>query len=130
MNQKTPYILVLIGVILGFFVSLLNIFKYFLFKSEMFGLFSDFYSLSGFDFDILLKISLIMSFIGILFSIILIFYVVKISKNPVKKDFIIITVLGGVGALLGMGIGGILVLVGGIIGITKSNESEEKTAEF
>jgi hypothetical protein len=38
-------------------------------------------------------------------------------------DCIITTILGGLGIFLGMGLGGILVLIGGIMGIVRSNKS-------
>jgi hypothetical protein len=76
----------------------------------------------GVNFGAVMSWTLISSIIGFILSIVLIFYVVKISKTPTKTDFIVTTVLGGLGMFLGMGLGGILVLIGGIVGIAKFNK--------
>ncbi|MFP4403511.1 MAG: hypothetical protein ACLFPJ_04125 [Candidatus Woesearchaeota archaeon] len=120
MKSKIPFILTLIGIILGFFGSIFGIIHYLLFKTIN-QEFDNFFSSFGFNFELLLKFNLITSIIGIIICFILIFYIKKLKKNPTKTDYIIITFLGGFGIILGMGIGGILILIGGIIGIIKNN---------
>ena len=120
MKSKAAFVLVLIGVILGFIGSLWGIGSYFLYKNIDNAGLLQMIGVSG-VFNNLLILSLIGSVIGVILSIILIFYLVKISKGPSKTDFIVITVLGALGIFLGMGLGGILVLIGGIVGIVKSN---------
>ncbi len=122
MKSKTPYILTLIGVILGFITSFITILQYFFFKSFGQDFVNSFFNGIEFNINIILNFILISSILGLLFSVILTFYVVRLSKNPTKKDFIVTIVLGSLGALIGMGIGGILVLIGGIIGIVKLEE--------
>lgn len=123
MKSKAPFVLVLIGVIYGFFMSLLGIVQYFIFTSVDQGFFSGFSEVFGVDFEVILLWGLISSIIGLILSLALIFYVVKLASNPAKTDCIVTTALGGLGIFLGMGLGGILVLIGGIIGIVKSNKS-------
>jgi len=121
MQSKTSFILVLIGVIIGF-ISSLGVFflNFFVLKS-----FSQSPLNVGYvNYDALMKWNLIASIIGFCLSIILIFYVLKLARYPTKIDFIVTTVLGGLGFFLGMGLGGILVVIGGIGGIVKSNEPE------
>ncbi len=120
MKSKAAFVLVLIGVILGFLGSLWGIGSYFLYKNiDDTGLLQ-LMGASGIFKNILI-LSLVGSIIGIVLSIILIFYLVKIAKEPSRMDFIIVTILGALGTFLGMGLGGILVLIGGIIGIVKAN---------
>lgn len=128
MKSKAPFVLALIGLIVGGLFSLFGIFHYFIFKSlsqqEFFKELFDVFSAMGINFEVMLLWSLISSIIGLIISLALIFFVVKIAKNPNKRDFIIMTVLGGLGIFLGMGLGGILVGIGGIIGIVKSSKSD------
>ena len=118
---KTPFIWALIGVIIGVLSSLSTIGNYFLYKTlegkEYFG---QFLSQFGANFDSLIIWSLISGIIGLVISVALIFYLVKITKKPAKNDYIVVTVLGALGGFIGMGFGGFLVLIGGIIGITRS----------
>jgi hypothetical protein len=124
MKSKAPFVWALIGVIFGFFESLMRIGQYFMAKSLNQRLSGNLFNFAGLDLGVIMIWSLILSIIGLILSIALIFYVVKLAKNPTKKDYIVTTVLGGLGLFLGMGLGGILVLVGGIIGIVKSNKPE------
>ena len=130
MESKTPYIFVLIGVILGFLGSMSGFGQYFIFKSVNQGqggffseFFSGFFNQVGVNFGNILIWILISSIVGLILSIILIFYAIKFSKGPTEMDCIITTILGGLGIFLGMGLGGILVLIGGIMGIVRSNKS-------
>ena len=120
MKSKAPFIWTLIGVIIGFFGSLMGIYQYFMFKSMDQGFFGSFLNATGANFTW----NLISSIIGLILSVVLIFYVVKLAKNPAKTDCIVTTVLGGLGVFLGMGLGGVLVVVGGVVGIVKSNKPE------
>ena len=124
MKSKAPFVWTLIGVIFGFFGSLMGIGQYFMFKSMDQGFFSGFFNAAGVNFGAVMMWNLISSIIGLILSLALIFYVVKLARNPTKTDCIVTTVLGGLGVFLGMGLGGILVVIGGIIGIVKSNKPE------
>ena len=124
MKSKAPFVWVLIGVIFGFFSSLTGIGRYFMFKSANQGIFTGFFNAVGINFEAVLIWTLISSIIGLVLSIALIFYVIKLARNPTKTDCIVSTVLGGLGIFLGMGMGGVLVLIGGIVGIVKSNKPE------
>lgn len=65
---------------------------------------------------------LITAIIGILVSLVLAVYLVKVIKNPKKNDFIVIAVLGIIGILLNSVIGGILIIVGGIVGYRRHSQ--------
>ncbi|MBR9705289.1 hypothetical protein GOV12_07790 [Candidatus Pacearchaeota archaeon] len=123
MKSKSQIILILIGVILGLLFSILGIGNYFWFKSMNQELKNEFISLIGINLELMVLWSLISSIIGLVLSIIIIFYIIRIIRNPTKIDFIVITVLGCLGLFFSMSVGGILVLIGGIIGIVKSNKS-------
>jgi hypothetical protein len=117
MKSKIPFILVLIGDILGFLGSLYSIGTYFLFTS-MEDEFGQIYQMMGFNFKALMLLSLVAAVFGLLLSLCLIYYVVRINKTPTRTDFIVTAILGGIGVFT-MGLGGILVLVGGIVGVVK-----------
>ena len=121
MKSKTPFVWTLIGVIFGVLGSLSGIMKYFVVQSTDQG-FSDIFNAFGVNIEKLMMIQLIMSIVGLLLSLALIYYVIKLAKNPTRKDYIVTTVLGGLGMFIGMGFGGILVLIGGIIGILNTNK--------
>jgi len=125
MKSKAAFVLVLIGLILGSLGAVYGVLNYFLFQNFGSALFNVFGNEVGGELQEgigkILIWSLISSIIGIILSIILIFYTVKIARDPTKGDFIITTILGGLGIFLGLGIGGILILIGGIIGIVNSN---------
>ncbi len=122
MKTKAPFIFALVGVILGFVFSLIGFLQYFLFRNYYQGFFSEFFNASGMDFSAILTWMLISSIIGMILSLILIFYVVRLSREPDKKDCIVTLVLGSLGIFLGMGFGGILVVVGGITGIIHASD--------
>ncbi|MBU0760576.1 MAG: hypothetical protein KJ600_06425 [Nanoarchaeota archaeon] len=118
MKSKAPFVLVLIGVILGLLLSLMRIVSYFVLKRIDWSVSDSLQMFEG-----LMLWHLILSITGIILSLVLIFYVVRIGKKLTRKDSIVVTVLGGLGIFLGLGIGGVLVLIGGIIGIVKSDKS-------
>lgn len=117
--SKVPFILILIGVILGGLAELSRVFSYFIIKyakSEI----PDAFATLGMDISIFTTWMLVSGLLGVLITIILIFYLIKIKNNPVKKSFIIITILSVAGIISGMSVGGLLILIGGIIGIVKT----------
>ncbi|VVB78660.1 Uncharacterised protein [uncultured archaeon] len=123
MKSTTAFVLILVGDILGFIGSVWGVIGYFLFKSmQNSSAMGELWSSFGFDLNVLLIWSLISSIVGLILSIILIFYLIRISRNPKKGDFIVSLVLGIIGIFLGMGLGGILVLIGGIVGIANSKK--------
>lgn len=126
MKYKAAFVLVLIGLILGFLGALYGILNYFLFKNFAPALLNFFGNNVQVGIDKILIWSLISSIIGIILSIILLFYTVKIAGDVTKGDFIVTTILGGFGIFFGLGIGGILILIGGIIGIVNSNNTKKK----
>jgi uncharacterized BrkB/YihY/UPF0761 family membrane protein len=116
-KSKAPFILMLIGIILGGLSSLTMIFYYFMMRNLKNN------PLMGFmmeGFSGLFTYYLISGIVGIILTIVLIFYIIKIKNDPKEKDFIISSILGGIGIILGMGVGGILILIGGIIGAVKT----------
>ena len=119
-QSKAPFIFCLIGVILGFLSTIGGIINYFLFKNLDSGFFSGFFGNFGFNFSGFLVYSLSVSIIGFIICIALAFYIAKINQEFSKKNFIIITVLGGIGLFTGLSLGAVLILIGGIIGIVKS----------
>tara|TARA_Y100000310_G_scaffold151207_1_gene150741 strand:- start:1336 stop:1740 length:405 start_codon:yes stop_codon:yes gene_type:complete len=127
MKSKAPFILILIGIIIGFLASLIGIVQYFMFKSieTNQGAISEFFGGAGVNLGTMMGWALISSIIGLVLSIVLIFYLIKIKRNPTKGAFIVILILGIIGIPLGMGLGGILVLIGGIVGIVKVGQPEE-----
>ncbi|NMB67006.1 hypothetical protein GYA25_03030 [Candidatus Woesearchaeota archaeon] len=124
MKSKTPFIWALIGLIVGFFTSLNGIVQYLMFKSSNQGFFNEISNSLKINFEAIMTWKLISSILGLVLSVLLIFYVIKLSKTPTKKEYIVTTVLGGLGTFLGIGLGGILVLVGGIMGIVNLNKQE------
>jgi hypothetical protein len=124
MNPKVPYYLVLIGVIIGFVNSVSTLIPYVMFKfvgaPSTFGTnFMDELYLNSGMFETFIVMSLIRGIAGIMISSVLIYYAVRISKKPVRKDYLTVAILGGVGLPLGTGIGGLLVLIGGVLGMRK-----------
>jgi formate hydrogenlyase subunit 3/multisubunit Na+/H+ antiporter MnhD subunit len=120
MESKTPSIIFLVGIILGFITSISGLIEYFVLKSigfKFFGNMEQFFQIVEFS----LTWTLIASIIGIILSIICIFYLNRLKKSQSKNNYIALLVLGIIGMPLGMGIGGILVLIGGIMGITKTD---------
>ena len=125
MNYKTPFILVLIGVILGGITSAWKIISYFIAKAIMGSMGSIYgsFNLFGFDYSSLLLLSLIRGIIGLIVTIILAFYLLRISKFPTNTDFIVTIVLGALGIVGGMGfVAGVLTLVGRIVGVMQFNK--------
>jgi hypothetical protein len=124
---KGSFILILIGIIIGFVVSFVGIVQYFMFKSieTNQGFISEFFGAAGVNLGGMMVWALVSSIIGLVLSIVLIFYLIKIKRNPTRGAFIVILILGIIGTPLGMGLGGVLVLIGGIIGIIKVGQQEE-----
>ena len=113
MKSKTPFILVLIGGILGFIGGLMNVAWYISskqFPTNFGGMFGGMYSTYG----------LIMIIAHIIFAIVFIIYSIKVLKNATKTDFIIITLLAIAGFLFaGMFFSGVIIMIGSIIGWIK-----------
>lgn len=119
MKSKLIFIIIIIGIIIGFLFSLITLWdnaqfyissKHITFNEEILP-----------NWNLYLKIGVILSLIssiaGLILSIILVIYLLKIKKKPTKKNFIVISILGAVGLLTNFRLGAILVLIGGIIGI-------------
>jgi len=130
MKNKTPFILVLIGSILGLFGSLIGIGQYFLFE---------YMQEKGFDmgesmplgfmgFDTLLVLILISAIVAFIISVVLIIVSLRMNKNLTRQDSILALVLGIIGFFSSMGVGGILVIIGASIGISKSRENNNVSA--
>lgn len=120
MKSKTPSILVLVGIILGFLSSIIGLIEYFILKSVGFKLFGDF-KLFFQIAELSITWILIASVIGIILSIVSIFYLKKLKKSQSKSNYVALLVLGVIGMPFGMGIGGLIVLIGGIIGIVRTD---------
>lgn len=123
MNKKlkAPFIWALIGVILGALNALSGIGQYFLFRADQRGeLVNAFINELGINVDAMLLWGLIASIVGLLIIAALVPFLIKITKKPTKNDYIFITAFGALGTFFGLNLGGILILVGGILGITRS----------
>lgn len=120
MKQKAPFVLGLIGVIIGFLLSIQQIFSYFIFKNFQSGWFGNFFNVFGVDINSILLLSLISAVIGLVIGVVITIYLIKIKKEPIKKNYIIFTVLSAISLFTGFGFGGLLCLIGGIIGIVKT----------
>ena len=131
MKSKLPFVLILIGVIIGFVKSLLGIFFSSFFRAFTAGVPLNLGD-SGLGFitkflGTLFLLSFIASIIGLLLSLILVYYLVKLYENPSKKYFIVALILGAVGIFLGMGlIAGILIIIGAIVGMDKVKDKKRK----
>ena len=66
--------------------------------------------------------TLVTAIIGFVVTAILIIYLMRIIKNPMKNDYIIIAVLGVAAIFLNAVVGGILIIIGGIVGFRRSSE--------
>ena len=102
MEYKAPFVWVLLGVIFGSFISVIRISMVLMFKSIDQGFFSGFFGSFGINFGNVMNWMLMYSIIGLVLSIVLIFYVVKIARTPTKTDFIVTTILGFIGIFLGI----------------------------
>ena len=122
MKSRAPFIWILIGLILAFLRSLKTITTYFMYKDAN-NITGTFFESVGVNFQAMLFLGVITSIIGLVITLILAFFLVKIYKKPERTDFIITAILGGVGIFFGMGLGGFLVMIGGIVGIVKSKKS-------
>ena len=119
MKYVASFVLVLIGLILGFVGAVFGILKIYLLRAMQHGALAELINDMGIPIGGMFLFSIITSVIGIALCIALLIYLIRIAKTPTKTDFIVTTVLGGVGTITGMGVGGILVLIGGIIGIVQ-----------
>ena len=116
MKSKAPFILILIGGILGILGGIFQIFSWFVNKEVGMSLGSAF----GIDMAGLYTLGLIIAIAHLVLALVFIIYSIKIAKNPTKTDFIIITILGAIGFLIAsMFFSGILVLIGSIMGWVK-----------
>jgi hypothetical protein len=125
-KQKIPGVFVIIGLILTLFHSL-EAFKQFLFFSQLSSISKSIDNLffQGF-FDSIITNFIVSNFgiltssiIGLVLSILLIFYSIRIMQTPNRKDFIAVTVIGALGIFLSSAIGGVLILIAGIMGWRK-----------
>ena len=131
MKYVAPFVLILIGVIIGVISAIFQLF--FAILGVGFNLLGQLFSQeSSKGFGSLIEalgiwdmVSLILPLIGICISLALIYYIVKFAREPSKKDGIVTIVLGSVGTFLGMTLGGIIVLVGGIVGIIQIGKNKE-----
>lgn len=130
MKNKTPFILVLIGSVFGIFGSLIGIGQYFLFgymKGQGIDL-GESMPYSFMSFDTMLIFILISAIVALIISISLIVISLRMNKNLTRKDSILALVLGIIGFFSSMGIGGILVIIGASIGISKTRESDNNVS--
>ena len=79
-KSKTPFVLCLIGVILGFFFTIKGIVSYFLLKNIGGGPFNEFFNNFGFDFSSFLLYSFIANIFGFLICIVLLFYIINLTS--------------------------------------------------
>ena len=122
---KTPYLLCLIGLIVGTVLLFVSVLQYFIFKTFISSILSQFSILLPFDIlSMLLPLILISTIIGFILAIILLIFVIKLKKEPTKRNFIIITVISAIGLFTGLNIGAIVSLIGGILGIVRFNKTE------
>lgn len=118
-NPKLPSTFILVGFILGLFSSSMRIIRYFLIRFiNNSGLIEEI-KISGINLPIINAWSLVLAIIFLALNICLLFIFLRIKKHPSEKDYIIVTIIGGAGLLVGAGFGGLLVLAGGILGIVK-----------
>lgn len=122
MKSDTCFILILIGLILGFFISLIGIVQFFIFSSINQTFIKELYNSFGMDHQAMMIWNLISSIIGLFLSLVTIIYTIKINKKPTKTDYIAIIVIGAIGLVFGMGVGGALILIGGIVGVININK--------
>ena len=66
--------------------------------------------------------TLITALIGFAVAAILIIYLMRIIKNPMKNDYMIIAVLGIAAIFLNAVVGGILIIIGGVVGFNRNSE--------
>lgn len=126
LKEKSPLILAVLGAVFILLHSL-GAFKQYLFLDKIANLgkiAGEFFFQDVFDSILTNFVSsvfglLLTSIIGLLLGVLLIVYVVKITKEPSKKKYTIITVLGVLALFFSSGIGGILAIIGGVIGIKR-----------
>lgn len=133
MKYIAPFILIIVGVVIGIFSA---IFQFFL---AIFGIGFNLLARlltqeSAPELGIFLEVlgfrdifTLIAPLIGLCISLALIYYIIKFARTPTKNDAIVTIVLGSVGTFLGMTLSGIIVLAGGIVGIVQIGKNKEKT---
>lgn len=119
-KPKSPLILCTIGVIIWFLSPILLVWNYFISKKIEKTLLGSFYNMFG--LAEMLKWMAVFSMLGLIPAIISVIYLIKISKDFNKSHFIKLTILGGIGLILSFSLGPILILIGGIMGIIKSNK--------
>ncbi|MBD3253324.1 hypothetical protein GF386_06325 [Candidatus Pacearchaeota archaeon] len=127
MKSKAPFILILIGGILGVLGGLFSLYYFVAMKIYSINL-GDMWGINF--FTNMYNLNIIFVIIHIALAIVFIGYSIKIARNPVKNDFIIITIFSVFGFLIGgMFFSGILILIGGIIGWIESDKEgkENKT---
>lgn len=133
MKSKAPFILILIGFLLNLVGAIQAVWTYFMFstqiKVEAGNAFSKAFGVDMSSFMALaLKQAIISGILGLVFGIIMIFFVIKTYKNPTKKSFITVIVISAIEILTGVYlVSGILGLIGGIIGINKLKEGQQVT---
>lgn len=121
--SSTPFILVLIGVILGFFGTLSGVARYIFFRSDMMNAMHNTFIPAGFDLNVLLLLGLIFTSIGLILTIISLVFLLRIKNAPAKNDFIVLIVLGSMSVIVGSFLSGVLILTGGIIGVVQLNKN-------
>ncbi len=122
MQFKIPFVLILIGFLTDLFGLLYGIWVVWILmrlQPKGYNFFAKFFSGGILTInDLSIEHALVPVFWGLLISIILVFFVIKSAKNPTKKTYTVIIIMG-ILSLITWHIGGILEIMGSIIGINK-----------
>tara|TARA_Y100000310_G_scaffold236738_1_gene239983 strand:+ start:406 stop:789 length:384 start_codon:yes stop_codon:yes gene_type:complete len=122
---KTPYLLCLIGLIVGAAFLLISVIEFFIFKSLISSVLGKFFTFFLIQiFSMLLPLIFISTIISFILVIILLIFVIKLKKEPTRRNFIVITVISAIGIFTGLSFGAIISLIGGILGIVRSDKTE------
>jgi ABC-type sulfate transport system permease component len=126
LKEKSPHILIVVGAVLILLHSV-DAFKRYLFLDQLasIGKALDAYLFQNFFDSILLSFMssifgvLLTAIIGLVLGLLLVVYVVKISKMPSRQKYVVVTVLGILGLLFSSGAGGVLAIIAGVIGLRR-----------
>ena len=66
--------------------------------------------------------TLVTAIIGLVVAAALVMYLVRVIKNPMKNDYMIIAVLGVAAIFLNAVVGGILIIIGGVVGFKRNSQ--------
>ncbi|MEK7658469.1 MAG: hypothetical protein AAB352_01215 [Patescibacteria group bacterium] len=125
MQFKIHFILVLTGLVINIIVSAKIVYRYFLLtKGTLLGQQTLFFS-TGNEWDIFantLQLIFMYALVTLAVSLILLFFIAKIARNPKRLDFFATIILG----IISVGSwGGILILIGGILGLNKLKNTSQ-----